>query len=127
MSVRRWPQPTFPNWTVQSSTLKSAESLTFADGKKHSPPKVGEWCILVKDSNFYQLISIMHLMRRVDQILSNLRPAFSRHAAYEWFVLLIWGILLCSQHPAITSYRLGSRIDPALLHPGPALVPLKSD
>ncbi len=89
---------------MQSSTLKSAESLTFADGKKHSPTFGGEWCILVKDSNFYQRYSIMHILRRVDQILSNLRPVFSRHAAYEWFVLLIWGILLCTQNPAITSY-----------------------
>lgn len=67
----------------------------------------------------------MHYYRRIEQILNNLRPAFSRHAAYEWFVILIWGILLCSQHPAITSYRLGSGIDTALLHPSPTLVPLK--
>lgn len=46
----------------------------------------------------------MHHYRRIEQILSNLRPAFSRHAAYEWFVIIIWGILLCGQHPAITSY-----------------------
>ena len=46
----------------------------------------------------------MHHYRRIEQILTNLRPVFSRHAAYEWFVIIIWGILLCTQHPAITSY-----------------------
>lgn len=49
----------------------------------------------------------MYLIRRVEQILSNLPPAFSRHATYEWFVILIWGILLCTQHRAITSYLNG--------------------
>ncbi|WP_339379628.1 hypothetical protein [Okeania hirsuta] len=33
----------------------------------------------------------------------DLRPVFSRDATYEWFVILIWGILLCSQHRAVTS------------------------
>ncbi|MEM1395694.1 MAG: transposase [Cyanobacteria bacterium P01_H01_bin.150] len=46
----------------------------------------------------------MHYYRRVEEILRNLRPAFSRDAAYEWFVVLIWGILLCTGYPAITSY-----------------------
>ena len=38
------------------------------------------------------------------QILGSLRPVFSRYAAFEWFVVLIWGIILCTGHPAITSY-----------------------
>ncbi len=46
----------------------------------------------------------MHYYRRVEQILSNLRPVLSRCATFEWFVILIWGILLCNGHPAITSY-----------------------
>jgi hypothetical protein len=46
----------------------------------------------------------MHYYRRIEQILSSLRPAFSRDAAYEWFVVFIWGILLCNGHPAVTSY-----------------------
>jgi len=46
----------------------------------------------------------MHIIPRIEQILTNLRPLFSRQATYEWFVILIWGILLCSQHRAVTSY-----------------------
>ena len=46
----------------------------------------------------------MHIIRRLEQILTNLQPVFSRHATYEWFVILIWGILLCNQHRAVTSY-----------------------
>ena len=59
------------------------------------------WLMILK---FDQLIFIMHIIRRIEQILTNLRPVFSRHATYEWFVILIWGILLCSQHRAVTSY-----------------------
>ena len=46
----------------------------------------------------------MHIIPRLEQILTNLQPVFSRHATYEWFVILIWGILLCNQHRAVTSY-----------------------
>ncbi|MEM1172950.1 MAG: hypothetical protein AAGJ08_28755, partial [Cyanobacteria bacterium P01_H01_bin.35] len=64
----------------------------------------------------------MYLIRRVEQILSNLRPVFSRHATYEWFFILIWGILLCSQHRAVTSYRWRCGTNTKLLHPSFALV-----
>ncbi|WP_017324075.1 hypothetical protein [Synechococcus sp. PCC 7336] len=46
----------------------------------------------------------MELYRRIEQILAELRSVFSRQATFEWFVLLMWGILLSSQAPAITSY-----------------------
>ncbi|MBS9773006.1 MAG: hypothetical protein MK289_13685 [Trichodesmium sp. ALOHA_ZT_67] len=46
----------------------------------------------------------MHIIRCLEQILTNLSPVFSLHATYECFVILIWGILLCSQHRAVTSY-----------------------
>ena len=59
------------------------------------------WLMILK---FDQLIFIMHIIRRIEQILTNLRPLFSRQATYEWFVILIWGILLCSQHRTVTSY-----------------------
>ena len=36
--------------------------------------------------------------------MSNLRPVFSRHGTFEWFVIMIWGIILCDRSPAITSY-----------------------
>lgn len=47
---------------------------------------------------------IMTLYHRVEQILAALRPVFRRQATFEWFVLLLWGVLLASQPPAITSY-----------------------
>jgi DDE superfamily endonuclease len=46
----------------------------------------------------------MELYHRVEQILEALRPVFRRQAAFEWFVLLLWGVLLNSQPAAITSY-----------------------
>lgn len=47
---------------------------------------------------------IMALYHRVEQILEALRPVFRRQATFEWFILLLWGVLLTSQPPAITSY-----------------------
>jgi hypothetical protein len=46
----------------------------------------------------------MELYQRLEQILGALRPAFSREAAFRWFVLLVWGVLLNTQPPAVTSY-----------------------
>lgn len=46
----------------------------------------------------------MELYERIEHILANLRPVFRRKATYEWFVLLMWGALLCSQGAAVTSY-----------------------
>ncbi|NER87130.1 hypothetical protein [Moorena sp. SIO3A2] len=42
--------------------------------------------------------------RRVEQILVELRPMFASFATFEWFVLLLWGVLLSTQPPAVTSY-----------------------
>ena len=36
----------------------------------------------------------MELYARIEQILLELRPAFSRDIPFEWFVLLMWGLLL---------------------------------
>lgn len=46
----------------------------------------------------------MQLCQRLEQILEQLRPAFNREATFQWFVLLMWGVLLNSQPPAVTSY-----------------------
>jgi hypothetical protein len=46
---------------------------------------------------------IMALYHRVEQILEALRPVSRRQATFEWFILLLWGVLLISQPPAITS------------------------
>jgi hypothetical protein len=45
----------------------------------------------------------MELFVRLEQIVMKLRPAFSREASFEWFVLLLWGVLLSHQAAAVTS------------------------
>ena len=49
----------------------------------------------------------MELYTRIEQILKTLRPAFSRETPFEWFVLLMWGLLLSHQPAAVTSYVNG--------------------
>ncbi|MEM8804429.1 MAG: hypothetical protein AAGF01_00050 [Cyanobacteria bacterium P01_G01_bin.38] len=46
----------------------------------------------------------MELYERLEQIIVKLRPAFSREAPFEWFVILLWGVLLTTQPAAVTSY-----------------------
>ena len=46
----------------------------------------------------------MELCQRWEQILCALRPAFRREATFDWFVLLMWGVLLSTAPPAVTSY-----------------------
>jgi hypothetical protein len=46
----------------------------------------------------------MELYERLEQILGELRPAFSREATFRWFVLLVWGIMVNTQPAAVTSY-----------------------
>jgi hypothetical protein len=46
----------------------------------------------------------MQLCQRLEQILEQLRPAFNREATFQWFILLLWGVMLNSQPAAITSY-----------------------
>ncbi len=53
----------------------------------------------------------MELYARIEQILQKLRPAFSREVPFEWFVLLMWGLLLSHQPAAVTSYVNGSGLD----------------
>jgi hypothetical protein len=61
---------------------------------------VGQWLRFLHTS----ACLIMELYDRIEQILENLRPAFSRRAAFDWFVLLLWATLLTAQAPAITTY-----------------------
>ena len=62
----------------------------------------------------------MELYARIEQILLKLRPGFSRDIPFEWFVLLMWGLLLSHQPPAVTSYvnglGLGESCYSAALH-----------
>jgi hypothetical protein len=41
---------------------------------------------------------------RLEQIMLEMRPVFQRKATFEWFVLLLWGVPLTTQAPAVTSY-----------------------
>ena len=54
---------------------------------------------------------IMELYARIEQILRHLRPAFSREVPFEWFVLLMLGLLLSHQPSAVTSYVNGLGLD----------------
>jgi len=45
----------------------------------------------------------MELCQRWEQILCTLRPVFRREATFDWFVLLMWGVLLSTAPPAVTS------------------------
>ena len=46
----------------------------------------------------------MELCQRWEQILQQLRPVFGREATFDWFVRLMWGILLNPQPATITRY-----------------------
>jgi len=46
----------------------------------------------------------MGLDERLEQILQDLRPVFRREASFHWFVLLLWGVIVTTQAPAVTSY-----------------------
>jgi hypothetical protein len=46
----------------------------------------------------------MELHHRLEQIIVQLRPVFHRQATFEWFVLLLWSILLTTQSSAVTTY-----------------------
>ena len=53
----------------------------------------------------------MELYSRLEQIMLEMRPAFAREATFEWFTLLLWGVLLTTQPPAVTSYINALRLD----------------
>ena len=62
----------------------------------------------------------MELCQRWEQILCELRPVFRREKTFEWFVVLMWGVLLNTAPPAVTSYvnavGLGERFYAPALH-----------
>ncbi len=58
----------------------------------------------------------MHLHHRIDQILLALRSAFKYQATYEWFVLMMWGVLSANQSPAVTSYLNALGLPQRFLH-----------
>lgn len=56
------------------------------------------------------------LYQRIEQIMLQFRPVFRREATFEWFVLLLWGILLSTQPPAVTSYLNGLGLTQGYYH-----------
>ena len=58
----------------------------------------------------------MDLYCRVEQISLALRPVFGREAAFKWFVMLLWGVLLTTQPSAITSYLNGIGLGEGYYH-----------
>ncbi len=59
---------------------------------------------------------IMELYDRLEQIISELRPAFSRETTFNWFVLLLWGTMLSTQSPAVTTYLNALGLDEGYYH-----------
>lgn len=58
----------------------------------------------------------MELYERIEQIIVTLRPVFSREASFEWFVLLLWGVLLSTQPAGVTSYVNGIGLSEGYYH-----------
>jgi DDE superfamily endonuclease len=58
----------------------------------------------------------MELYDRIEQIISELRPAFKRETTFHWFVLLLWATLLSTQSPAITTYVNTLGLDEGYYH-----------
>jgi hypothetical protein len=58
----------------------------------------------------------MELYSRLEQIMLEMRPAFKRETTFEWFVLLLWGALLTTQPPAVTSYLNGLGLSERYYH-----------
>jgi hypothetical protein len=71
--------------------------------KKMDQHKTSPSVIRVKSLSLTR-VTIMHPKQRIEEIIKSLRPAFSREAAFEWFVMRVWGSLLCNRATAITSY-----------------------
>jgi hypothetical protein len=46
----------------------------------------------------------MELYQRIEQIILRMRAAFGREVPFEWFVILLWGVLLNTQPATVTSY-----------------------
>ncbi|MDV3348303.1 hypothetical protein D0962_21890 [Leptolyngbyaceae cyanobacterium CCMR0082] len=59
----------------------------------------------------------MELYERIEQIVLTFRPVFSREASFEWFVLLLWGVLLTTQPSGVTSYVNGIGLSEGYYHP----------
>lgn len=58
----------------------------------------------------------MDLCERVEQILEQLRPVFSRQVPFRWLLLLVWGIILAERDGAVTSYLNGIGVSESYYH-----------
>lgn len=48
------------------------------------------------------LRSTSTMLKFIDEVLSSFRPCFSRKAAYEWFVVIVIGLMVRADHLGIT-------------------------
>jgi hypothetical protein len=59
---------------------------------------------------------IMELYNCLEQIILEMPPAFKQEATFEWFVFLLWGVLLTTQLPAVTNYLNALRLNESYYH-----------
>ena len=54
------------------------------------------------------------MINEISRILEQFRPCFSRRAAFEWFVIVIFGFMIRLDHYGVSSFVRWLCIDPQL-------------
>ena len=52
------------------------------------------------------------MLKCIDEVLSSFRPCFSRKAAYEWFVVIVVGLMVRADHLGLTAIIRGLALHP---------------
>lgn len=52
------------------------------------------------------------MLKFIDEVLSSFRPCFSRKAAFEWFVVIIFGLMVRPDHLGLTAIIRGLALHP---------------
>jgi hypothetical protein len=52
------------------------------------------------------------MLKFIDEVLSAFRPCFSRKAAYEWFVVIVVGLMIRADHLGLTAIVRGLALQP---------------
>ena len=53
------------------------------------------------------------MLKFIDSVLHSFRPCFAREATFQWFVVIIVGLLLRSEHLGTTSFIRDLALNPA--------------
>ncbi|MPM69152.1 IS4 family transposase ISCku4 [bioreactor metagenome] len=53
------------------------------------------------------------MLKFIDEVLSAFRPCFSRKAAYEWFVVIVVGLMVRADHLGLTAIVRGLALHPS--------------